>query len=65
MNHEECCQRAIATVWPGGPLGLDSHHRPGPLAHDDVAGAVATAADLDQLGRGSQPVLAAVLTPAS
>src|SRR5215469_9953791 len=20
MNHEECCQRAIAALWPGGPL---------------------------------------------
>ena len=20
MNHEECCQRSIATLWPGGPL---------------------------------------------
>src|SRR5690606_30340871 len=20
MNHEECCQRAIARLWPGGPL---------------------------------------------
>ncbi|GAA3314137.1 hypothetical protein [Nonomuraea dietziae] len=20
MNHEECCQRTIAKLWPGGPL---------------------------------------------
>ncbi len=28
MNHEECCQRAIACLWPGGPLNWDAVDRP-------------------------------------
>ena len=29
MNHEECCQRTIAALWPGGPLDWAAAHRPG------------------------------------
>jgi hypothetical protein len=37
MNHEECCQRAIACLWPGGPLNWTPATDLERAAHNNIA----------------------------
>jgi rubrerythrin len=37
MNHEECCQRAIAAFWPGGPLDWEPSDDLERAAHNNIA----------------------------
>jgi hypothetical protein len=36
MNHEECCQRAIACLWPGGPLDWEPTTALEQAAHNNI-----------------------------
>jgi hypothetical protein len=36
MNHEECCQRAIAALWPGGPLNWNPSSDLERAAHNNI-----------------------------
>jgi hypothetical protein len=36
MNHEECCQRAIARLWPGGPLDWQPQTPLEHAAHNNI-----------------------------
>jgi rubrerythrin len=36
MNHEECCQRTIAKLWPGGPLGWEPRTDLEKAAHNNI-----------------------------
>ncbi|MHB8340110.1 MAG: hypothetical protein ACYDB7_02920 [Mycobacteriales bacterium] len=36
MNHEECCQRAIAALWPGGPLDWEPTTDLERAAHNNI-----------------------------
>lgn len=37
MNHEECCQRAITKLWPGGPLDWEPQDDLERAAHNNIA----------------------------
>ncbi len=37
MNHEECCQRAIEKLWPGGPLSWEPQDDLERAAHNNIA----------------------------
>jgi rubrerythrin len=37
MNHEECCQRAITALWPGGPLGWEPRSELEQAAHNNIS----------------------------
>jgi rubrerythrin len=37
MNHEECCQRAITALWPGGPLGWEPRSELQQAARNNIA----------------------------
>jgi rubrerythrin len=37
MNHEECCQRAITALWPGGPLDWEPKSDLQGAAHNNIA----------------------------
>lgn len=37
MNHEECCQRAIQKLWPGGPLDWEPQDDLERAAHNNIA----------------------------
>jgi rubrerythrin len=37
MNHEECCQRAITALWPGGPLNWEPESDLERAAHNNIA----------------------------
>ena len=37
MNHEECCQRAITKLWPGGPLDWTPETDLEKAAHNNIA----------------------------
>ena len=37
MNHEECCQRTIAKLWPGGPLDWEPKTDLEKAAHNNIA----------------------------
>jgi rubrerythrin len=37
MNHEECCQRAITKLWPGGPLDWTPQDDLEKAAHNNIA----------------------------
>jgi rubrerythrin len=37
MNHEECCQRAITKLWPGGPLDWEPKDDLERAAHNNIA----------------------------
>src|SRR5215831_8995952 len=37
MNHEECCQRTIARLWPGGPLDWQPQTSLEKAAHNNIA----------------------------
>jgi rubrerythrin len=36
MNHEECCQRAITALWPGGPLRWEPENDLERAAHNNI-----------------------------
>jgi rubrerythrin len=36
MNHEECCQRSIAALWPGGPLDFSPKTELERAAHNNI-----------------------------
>ncbi|MGH3376182.1 MAG: hypothetical protein ACRDP6_15720 [Actinoallomurus sp.] len=36
MNHEECCQRAITRLWPGGPLDWEPKTELEKAAHNNI-----------------------------
>ncbi len=37
MNHEECCQRAITALWPGGPVGWEPRSALQQAAHNNIS----------------------------
>jgi rubrerythrin len=37
MNHEECCQRAITALWPGGPVGWEPRSELQAAAHNNIS----------------------------